>query len=544
MCTYVLCEKMLKQATKFKLTQYPISKTVATHPVSVYLCHCRSKPTQMHHTPEQKNILRTTWIAAAFFGLLFGIIYFWKDKSSEHGFPQYKLMFLFNYAFFLLLWAAWSWDWLVTKNYLKAGLLLLATAGFWALGEWVIPKNRFSTQGNGDWEFFRNRILYSPVLWMGVARALLEINIKKAIPALLTGITMVLLYMLFYTGLTGLFIFIFPYLAIWQYLFHDQWATDFATFMYNGVGYNLFSVGITAAEVFFVQWVFQFYQNLLHPEHRVAARGIFGARFPNVSGRYYAVLYPLLYLFTIGAATGAVTNALSLFIKNKGGSFSFYRISRGIIPTSLENNHLQFVLLPVCMLLTVFLFKALRTLVLSRCISLHKKFGLSYLFSFVPFLNIIPWIILSVTKTPVSETDQMQYAAEMNNGQTQRSMVTINLLLTLSIISAIFTLVSGMNGLGPLLLIVTLIYLGMYIAFIYQPGMLYGLIGLKLFFLIVLFAAKNTDRDAAILYIFLTVYSIMMLIWQKRIFFPDVEMPMEMKFDGETEMNMEKPNDK
>jgi hypothetical protein len=412
----------------------------------------------------------------------------------------------------------------------------LATAGFWALGEWVIPKNRFSTEGTGNWEYFRNRILYSPILWMAAARALLELNARKAISALLTGITMLFLYMLFYTGLTGLFIFIFPYLAIWQYLFHDQWATDFASFMYNGFGYNLFSVGITAAEVFFVQWVFQFYQNLLHPEHRAATMGIFDARFPNVSGRYFAVLYPLLYLFTIGAATGAVVNTLSLFVKNKGESFSLYRISRGVIPTSFENDHLQLLMLPVCILLAIFLFKALRTLVLSRCISVHKNFGLSYLFSFIPFLNIIPWIILSVTKTPTAETDQMQYAAEMNNGRTQRSMPTINLLLTLAIIGAIFTLVSGINGLGPLAFIVTLIYLGMYIAFIYQPGMLYGLIGVKVFFLLVLFVAENANRDASILYSFLTVYSIMMLIWQKRIFFPDVEMQVKMEFDGEAEM--------
>lgn len=496
-----------------------------------------AKPTNMHHTPDQKNILRTTWIPAIFFAVLFGLMYFWREKTGENSFASYKLAFLFPYANFLLIWVAWSWDWLVTKNYAKAGILFLATVGFWAITEYLLPERRYAGDGNmSTWLYIRNAILFSPILWTCVVRAVMEMEKKRAMASLLAGITLIFLYMLFSHGLFGITIFTMPYLVITEYLFRNGWSESISNLFYTGEGSQIASIGIIAADVLIVQWIYQLYHNLQRPEERDGAKGIFGLSFPAVSGRYFAAVFPALYVFTVAAATGIIIYTAQLFVKGFRNDFSTLRIGRLRMPMPGDHKIMPWIMIPICIFLMVVLFKALRTLVISRCITLNKKIGFTYLFSFVPFLNIIPWIILSVTKTPTDETERMDYVAEMNDGQKQRSMATINFLITLAVLNALFVLVAGAEGGGPLSLVITLLTLGMYIGFVYRPGMIYGIIAVKVLFLIIVSTLRYSNGDLMLFLTFFSLYNILMLFWQQKIFFPDVMMPVEVTFDGENEM--------
>lgn len=490
----------------------------------------------MHQTPAQKHILKTSWFAGAFFLLAYAVMFIGDGSEPGSIIVRKKWAFLMPYLYLLLVYACWSWDYLVKKDYIKAGIMLAATAGIWALNTYVFPiKDTYNP--NMTWMFFRNFLL-SPLTLAGIARAILEANMQRSVAALLAALVVNLLFTLQTQGQYGLSIFVLPYAFISDYIFQGNMRETVSTFLYSPLGYRISTLCLLACYVFVVQWVYQFFCNRANPEQKDNAQGIFGKSFPRVSGRYFASAFPILYVFTISAATCIVVYLAHIF--SGRDIFSFMRISDLRIPLFGNTKTVAWVMLPISAYFTVVLFKVLRTLVLSRCITLNKKFGLNYLFSFVPFLNIIPWIILSVTKTPTDEHERLEYATEMNDPAKQRSMAAVNLLITLAILNVVFSLLTGINSGGGFIgLIILLITLSMYISFMYRPDMIYGVIGIRLVFLVIILFSDRVGSDGRILFSFFALYSILMLFWQMRIFHPEVEMPVEVTFDSEREAGKE-----
>lgn len=491
----------------------------------------------MHQTPAQKHILKTSWFAGAFFLLAYAVMLIGDGSEPGSIRVREKWAFLMPYLYLLLVYACWSWDYLVKKDYIKAGIMLLATAGIWALSTYVFP-NESAKEPNRTWVFFRNFML-SPLTLAGIARAILEANVQRSVAALLAALVVNLLFTLQVQGQYGLSIFVLPYALISDYIFQGHMRETVSSFLYSPIGNHISTLCLVACYVFIVQWIYQFFCNRSSPEQKANAQSIFGKAFPRVSGRYFAATFPVLYIFAISAATCVVVYLAHIF-SGRSSDFGFMlRVADVRIPLFGSSKTVSWIMLPVSAYFMVVLFKVLRTLVLSRCITLNKKFGLNYLFSFVPFLNIIPWIILSVTKTPTDEHERLEYATEMNDPAKQRSMAAVNLLVTLAILNVVFSLLTGINSGGGFIgLIILLITLSMYIAFMYRPDMIYGVIGVRLVFLVILLLSDRVGSDARILFSFFALYSILMLFWQMKIFHPEVEMPVEVTFDSE--LNTEK----
>jgi hypothetical protein len=486
----------------------------------------------MHQTPEQRKILSSTWIAAIVFTVIYSVIYFWREPAGEftRSFPRLKLGFLFPYILHLVLWAAWSWDWIVTRKYVKAGLMLIAVAGIWALGMYVVK--RVPPANSQAWQHIRFTYLLSPLLWVPLVKGFISFNWREMKVAALSGITVILLFTILNEGRFGIVVFIAPYLEMADELFHSRKMIGLARMLLSSDARVVSYIFIFALYVFTVQWIYQFFNNFFDKEQRPAAKGIFGGSFPPVSGRYFATLFPVVYLLTIASATSSVMHTLYLLKEESiRGAFDFAEGNLPMIYPGTTGTS-SWMMAPLCIFFTVLLFRVLRTLTQSRCISLHQKFGFSYLLAFIPILNIIPWVMLSVARTPNDETARMQYAAVMNNGAQQRSTFTINLLITLAVIGTIMGLFRGSGILGVLLLFLSLI---LYIGFVYRPEMLYWLVTIKILLLVIIFFSHYISRSNFLLLCFSTTYSILMLSWQKKIFFPDVEMDVELVFDGESE---------
>lgn len=488
----------------------------------------------MHQTPEQqKRVLKTSWIAGAIFLFIYGFLFLGEGSKPGSILVREQYAFLIPYVYILLLWSIWSWDLLVTKNYIKAGIMFAIAVGCWALNEFVV-KNDMVPRDEHLGSYLKRTILLSSFFWMCIARAILEFDRKRSVAMLLTGLTVHLLITMYNQGQSGLSVFALPYLLIIDYVLSGNMQQTLTNFVYSPLGIKMMTLFTVACYTFLLQWVYQFFYNFSEPARRNSVKGIFGKEFPKVSGRYFAATFPIFYVLTISAASCVVIYAAQLLLPADDREYITFRSLRsGIAMVNVKG--LAWIMLPISIFFTIMLFRVTRTLTLARCITLHKKFGLTYLLSFVPFLNIITWIVLSVTRTPTDEHAKMQYASEMNHPLTQRSIFTVNLLITLSILNAAFTLITGLNsgggaGIG---FIIVLLTISMYIGFVYRPDMIYGVIGVRLVFLaIVLFSDRLRTGDR-VLIAFFTIYGILMLYWQMRIFHPEIEMPVEVKFDGE-----------
>ncbi|MBL7729355.1 MAG: hypothetical protein JNM68_16795 [Dinghuibacter sp.] len=492
----------------------------------------------MHHTPEQKKTLQTTWMASVAIAFIFGILWFWKEKNQGFQlFTPLKFSRLLPYAYLILGYLAWSWDWLVNKDYRKAGIMLVATAGFWFLREYVLVKT-IDHVSFSWWDMVKQQFLFSPILWLSVVRACIVFNRKQSVAAVLAGLTLLLVQQTFSQGKFGIVSLTAPFLAIIEYIFRNGWLADLSRFIMGEFLQNLMFVMLAAVQLVLVQWTLQLFTNLNSETESENTKSIFGKNFPAVSGRYYAVMYPVFFIFTVCCFSSVVINFFYIIKGPKGVDFDFpgsYALSHFFAG---ENKVMPFILLPVYSFFTVKLFQLLHTLVLGRCITLHKKFGLGYLFSFVPLLNLVPWLMYSLAHTPTDEHARLQYATEMNDPNQQRSTGTINLLLVLAILNFIFGLLSGTSGLGGFIgILIMLVSLSMYIGFVYRPSMIYGVITIKVLVFLMLSFANNLNTTFNLVLSIYTVYSILMLFWQKRIFFPDIIMPVDMQLDGEAEIN-------
>lgn len=492
----------------------------------------------MHHTPAQKKVLQNTWIVSIAIALVFGVLYFWKEKSgTDYLFNRMKFLRVLPYAYLVLMYMAWSWDWLVNRDYKRAGAMLIAAIGIWALREYVFTYK----PGNnppGSWQHIKQQYLYSTILLFSIARALIVFERKQSVAALLAGVVLLFVLQTFYQGKFGITALTAPFLVIVEYIFRNGWLGDITRFMMGEFLQTLMFVLLAAAQIVIIQWVLQLFTNLNTDPEKEGARGIFGKSFPAVSGRYYAVMYPVLFIFTVCCFSSAVIN---LFYILKGGDevdfdfpgayglSNFYKGDTRIMP---------YILVPLLSFFTVKLFQLLHTLVMGRCITMNKKFGLSYLVSFVPVLNLVPWLILSLTPTPTDEHARLEYATEMNDPNRQRSTGTVNLLITLAVLNFVFAMLSGTGGLSGFLgVMIMLTSLMMYIGFVYRPSIIYGVITIKVIVLILLISSSRINTSFSLVLSIYTVYTILMLFWQKRIFYPDIIMPVEMQLDSETELN-------
>jgi hypothetical protein len=419
------------------------------------------------------------------------------------------------------------------------GLLLAWCLAFGLVLEFVLKLNRLDSGGDEDsfrTFYIKKYFLFSPFLWLGIGRGWVEMNLQKMLPALVTGVLLVFVMHLYGNALYSITSFFAPFVILIGQAFGGISQMDITEAVtsrnFSAVFYSL-SESIMP---FIILWLYHFISNLFNPAQRAAARASFGRGYYQVSGWYFAILYPILYVITLAALAGIVSNGVVLLVPDfRDRDLMFGMLSFKILP---------WLQLPVCMFLAWAGFSLMRNLVMSRCISLHKRFGLEYYLCFIPVLNIIPWITLSYQKINYEETAQWDYAGRMNDPQLNRSTGTVNFLIALAVISAIVSMVTGFGGMGGAIgFALLLLQLSLYISFVYRPSMIWSNIIFRLFLVMLVIFIGDQDRLYEKLFSsFYFLYSSLGLFWQKKIFHPEIEMEIAINFDELAEEKKEQPS--
>jgi hypothetical protein len=488
-------------------------------------------------TAEQKPFFRKIYIPGLVLAGLMAVILFWQQKeygSRGDGYSSYTitrpLNWLLKYLVPFFCAIAWGWDWWMQQKYNKAAWLLLVALFDFVLNEKLhlnYELEKLYSPGRPGAPIIKlltltYGYLLGPVTWYGIARGIIEKDKKLVLAGWLSGLVMYWALNIISWGgfeVNGLFksflqlIDIFNGSSRLYFFIQNDLVSIFSILFY------LFMPGLAL-------WLYYFFKNML-ADKIYSFKEIFTQSYYNDTGPwYFAMCYPVYYLICF--LTAAALSRPVLFL------FKFPRHLQGI--TKLE------LLLTALFYAAVlyFFFRLLRNLVIGRCITLHQRIGLMYYLSFIPVLNIIPYIWFISTRKEFSESEKMEYAEMMNDSDTSRHRFTVGFILVLSALPLFVLLVetSGytMSSKGVVLLWFTIGQFICLLLMLSRPGAMYGIIGLQA----VLILYYNSDGDGlSRMYMEDAVSRLITLVlalsWYQKIFHPDVYLEIDYQFAaGET----------
>jgi hypothetical protein len=486
-------------------------------------------------TEEQKPLFRRIFMPGVVMALAAGYIYWnldYRDYDSGGGTPtRFKVM---PYLAILFNIVCWGWDWIVQRQWQKLGWLLLVGFIEWALvyelkwGAWNIYGQIFLF-GDGVTGFLKSafNLLLLPFTWYGIARGLLEKNVKTLLSAYLAGLVMtIVMRQLPFTWYDGTLL-----MRLISEILEFVFSEDLRRML---VSRNL-PLLLSMLFYFFMPaltlWLFFFFRNMI-VDRQYTWQQIFSTGHYDYAGRwYFAMLYPVFYLLVF-LGLGQTHKALAACFNIHGEDTRLMLIN--LLLWAAVNGAVLY-----------FFFRLLRDLVISRCIRLHRKLDMLYYLSFLPILNIIPFIMYSSSEPGFLQEEDMEYAQTMNSAATETHRFTTGFLICICVIPLLLQLNEGnIEGLGIFVLLINVVRVVMFANWRNTVKMPYYIITVQALQLLIVMTGNEYVRQellpSALLFFLI---SLLQVSWLHKIFHPNIDIPYEYQFEAEMQEEEGSSND-
>ncbi|MDJ1498320.1 hypothetical protein QNI19_35630 [Cytophagaceae bacterium DM2B3-1] len=191
----------------------------------------------------------------------------------------------------------------------------------------------------------------------------------------------------------------------------------------------------------------------------------------------------------------------------------------------------KWIFIPYSVLLFLPLIYVCRNILIQRLVTLHKKISWTYIVSFIPVVNLIPFLVLTFSKEKTDEESAYTYRTMMNDWHSNTNQLLIWLIVGGNILYTLYHLLVLFKGHGAssqiesIMVIVLLVQSFLLLYFASSPQGFYwlmGLISIKFIWMLIalIFDSSNYGKGAAIMGIVQCMLMVGVLIIYQQLFHP------------------------